>query len=137
MTGDIVPKRKGRPPGAKNKRKPNPVVYKALNDMGNEFVEACYKFLSADLDKLPKPRTAMDRLVLNTFQRATDPGDQYGHHFSKLLFERAIPQRKQIEHLGEMDASRLGVNINVHTERAEKGVTIDHEPLNGDQKTVQ
>jgi hypothetical protein len=61
--------------------------------------------------------------------------DKTSHQYAKLIYERAIPQRKQVEHLGDADAQRLGVNINVITEKAEMaeeendGITIEHEPV--------
>ena len=66
-------------------------------------------------------------------KRAIDPEDKTAHQFAKLLFERAIPQRKQVEHLGELDAQRLGVNINVITNKAkeiiDESITIEHESV--------
>jgi len=104
-----------------------PTEYKALSDMGNSFAESAYKYLSADCDNLPKPKTAMDKLMEHSFKMAIS-GDKTAHQYAKLIFERAIPQRKQVEHLGEADAQRLGVNINVITEKAnDESFTIEHE----------
>ncbi len=126
---------KGRPAGSKNKPKSPLVVRKALREMDHGFVESAYKFLSAPHDNMPKPTTAMEKLILNTYEMAI-AGDKTSHQYAKLLLERVIPQRKQVEHLGETDAQRLGVNINVITEKAteddhngkEPGITIEHEP---------
>ena len=133
---DEAPKKnrpRGRPKGSKSARSHRnmkPAEFKALSDMGNSFAESAYKYLSADCDNLPKPKTAMDKLMEHSFKMAIS-GDKTSHQYAKLIFERAIPQRKQVEHLGEADAQRLGVNINVITEKAqegdEHGVTIEHE----------
>ena len=121
---------RGRPKGSKSAtsiRNMKPTEYKALSDMGNSFAESAYKYLSADCDNLPKPKTAMDKLMEHSFKMAIS-GDKTAHQYAKLIFERAIPQRKQVEHLGEADAQRLGVNINVITEKAnDESFTIEHE----------
>lgn len=129
MTDETPKKRAGRPKGSKN-RPMKPTTFKALSEMGNHFAESAYKYLCADVDSDPTPRTKMDKLFQHTFKMAMSE-DKTSHQYAKLIYERAIPQRKQVEHLGEADAQRLGVNINVITEKAqegdEHGVTIEHE----------
>lgn len=127
MTDQPAKRRPGRPKGSSTRGRLKPTEFKALNDMGNSFAESAYKYLSADCDNLPKPKTAMDKLMEHSFKMAIS-GDKTSHQYAKLIFERAIPQRKQVEHLGEADAQRLGVNINVITEKVNESVTIEHEP---------
>ncbi len=137
MTDDTpsvpVKRKAGRPHGSKNKpRGGSPVIHKALRDMDHSFIECAYKYLSSDCDNMPKPRTAMDRLFLNTYEQAL-AGEKTSHQYTKLILERVIPQRKQVEHLGETDAQRLGVNINVITEKAEEqGLVI----IDGESETL-
>lgn len=126
----IVKRGRGRIKGSKNKPKAPPVIFKALRDMDHQFIEAMYTLLSAPVDEIPKPRTAMEKLCLNTYEMALS-GDKTAHQYAKLIMERVIPQRKQVEHLGEQDAQRLGVNINVITEQQadeKPNITIEHEP---------
>ena len=128
---DDQPKRRGRPKGSKNIRGIKPTEFKALSEMGNSFAESAYKYLTAPVDSDPAPITKMDKLFQHTFKMAMSE-DKTSHQYAKLIYERAIPQRKQVEHLGDTDAQRLGVNINVITEKAqeaeEDGITIEHEP---------
>ena len=124
---------RGRPKGSKNIRGIKPTEFKALSEMGNSFAESAYKYLTAPVDEDPPPKTKMDKLFQHTFKMAMAE-DKTSHQYAKLIYERAIPQRKQVEHLGDTDAQRLGVNINVITEKAalaedeKDGVTIEHEP---------
>ncbi len=127
MSDQPAKRRPGRPKGSSTRGRLKPTEFKALNDMGNSFAESAYKYLSADCDNLPKLKTAMDKLMEHSFKMAIS-GDKTSHQYAKLIFERAIPQRKQVEHLGEADAQRLGVNINVITEKVNESVTIEHEP---------
>lgn len=105
------------------------MIRKALRDMDHDFIESAYKFLSSPHDNLPKPITAMEKLFLHTYQMALAE-DKTSHQYAKLIFERVIPQRKQVEHLGELDA-QMGVNINVITEKVanEQREPIEHEPI--------
>ena len=130
----VVKRGRGRIKGSKNKPKAPPVIYKALREMDHGFIESMYALLTSPVDKLPTPKTAMDKLCLNTYEMAL-AGDKTSHQYSKLILERVIPQRKQVEHLGETDAQRLGVNINVITEQAneEPGITIEHESERGQE----
>ena len=74
----------------------------------------------------------MEQLFMSVYTRAIDPEDKTSHQHAKLIMERVIPQRKQVEHLGEQDAHRLGVNINVITEKAnEQREPIEHESIGG------
>ena len=135
-----IKKKRGRQLGSKNKpRAKNVTEFKALADMGTAFAESAYRILSSDPDKPVTPKTKMEVLVLSCFTRAIDPEDKTAHQFAKLLFERAIPQRKQVEHLGELDAQRLGVNINVITNKAkeiiDESITIEHESVNGKESS--
>jgi hypothetical protein len=129
-----VKKKVGRPKGSKNIRGIKPTEFKALSDMGNSFAESAYKYLTAPVDAEPAPITKMDKLFQHTFKMAMAE-DKTSHQYAKLIYERAIPQRKQVEHLGDTDAQRLGVNINVITEKAElaeeenDGITIEHESI--------
>lgn len=131
MTDEPVKRKRGRPKGSKT-RPMKPTTFKALSEMGNQFAESAYKYLCADVDSDPVPRTKMDKLFQHTFKMAMSE-DKTSHQYAKLIYERAIPQRKQVEHLGEADAQRLGVNINVMTKKAaqaediEDGITIEHE----------
>ncbi len=124
-----------RPVGSKNKPKDPLTVRKALRDMDHSFVESMFVLLTSPVDNLPKPKTAMEKLCQHTYEMAI-AGDKTSHQYAKLILERAIPQRKQVEHLGETDAQRLGVNINVVTEKSEHeqaGVTIEHESVGREQ----
>lgn len=68
----------------------------------------------------------IEQLIETCFDRATDRQDKYAHHFAKLILERVIPQRKQIENVG--DVSNMGVVINVTTEGKGEGKSyIDGE----------
>lgn len=61
----------------------------------------------------------IEKCIEVCFNRATDREDKYAHHFMKLLLERVIPQRKQIENVG--DVGNMGVVINVTTDK------LDHQ----------
>ena len=128
MTDQTPVKRKpGRPKGSSTRGRLKPTEFKALNDMGNSFAESAYKYLNAPAGSVIKAVTKMDELMAHSFKMAIS-GDKTSHQYAKLIFERAIPQRKQVEHLGEADAQRLGVNINVITEKVNESITIEHEP---------
>ena len=123
-----------RPKGSKNKpRSISLVSAKALREMDNEFIESAYKILLSDPNNIPKPKTAMEQLFMSVYTRAIDPEDKTSHQHAKLIMERVIPQRKQVEHLGEQDAHRLGVNINVITEKANEREPIEHESIGGSE----
>lgn len=74
------------------------------------------------------PEDRIQQLVQVAFERATDKEDKNGHHFAKLLFERVIPQRKQVEAVGDVDSRMNGITINVTTDKPEKTIiegTVD------------
>lgn len=123
----------GRPKGSKNKPKPMPSLpetKRTLVESERAVIVAMYDFLMAPPDDWPPPRNNLERVIQNTVRRASDPEEAAGHQYIKLILERVIPQRKQVEHLGDQDA-KMGVNINISTETPKHGNArepIEHEP---------
>lgn len=116
-----------RPKGSKNKPKEPIETRMSLVAMSNEFPISLFKYLLAPIDQPPKAETKMDQLVEHLIQRALSD-DMPSHQDRKLIFERCIPQRKQIEHLGELDAHKFGVEINIQTSEDRHGKIIEAEP---------
>mgnify|MGYP003121434372 CR=1 FL=1 len=110
----------GRPAGAKNKTTTRSrMAAHSQRALADEMSIFLHHYMGAGSGKI-------EHLIETCFDRATDREDKYAHHFAKLILERVIPQRKQIENVG--DVSNMGVVINVTTEgKSESQGYIDGE----------
>lgn len=128
-----------RPKGSKNKPKQPPSLLetkKALVDSEREFIVGLHSFLLEPPDNWRPPTNNFEMVIQNTVKRASDPEDKTSHQYVKLILERLVPQRKQVEHLGDLDAKAMGVVINVATQESKDGnerEPIEHEPIGREQ----
>lgn len=125
-----------RPKGSKNKPKQPPSLLetkKALVDSEREFIVGLHSFLLEPPDNWRPPTNNFEMVIQNTVKRASDPEDKTSHQYVKLILERLVPQRKQVEHLGDLDAKAMGVTINVATQEQKPDgkirEPIEHEPV--------
>ena len=109
-----------------------PEPRRALVNSEREIIVGMYEHLATPIERWDKPKTSAELVIQNTIRRAASPDDRFGHHWAKLIWDRMVPQRKQVEHLGDSDARNMGVNINILAEGKKHGherEPIEHEPV--------
>lgn len=102
MTEEVQKKKRGRPLGSKNKPKPRFQLYKdarSLQDAARIYIQE-------------ESAESLEKVVKDLIKRALTADDKSAHHYHKLLLSRLVPELKQVEHVGDLDA-RGGITINI------------------------